>query len=84
MKLYYYIILIIISTISNRHSRFSITGCKLTVPNNMFQDLIATNNIESNIYIIEPYCRERVVEYNLYNELEAAKEALEVIKLLEI
>jgi hypothetical protein len=50
----------------------------------MFQDLITTNNIESNICIIEPYCRERVVEYNLYNELEAAKEALEVIKLLQI
>ena len=53
----------------------------------MFQDLMTTNNIESNnnmSYNTESYIRERVVEYNLYNELEAAKEALEVIKLLQI
>lgn len=57
----------------------------------MFQDLIMTyniesnntNNIESDKYI-ESYSRERIIEYNLYNELEAAKEALEVIKLLQI
>jgi hypothetical protein len=53
----------------------------------MLQDLITTNNIELNK--IESnnsmsYIRERAVEYNLFNELEAAKEALEIIKILQI
>ena len=58
----------------------------------MLQDLITTNNIELNnveLNKIESnnsmsYIRERAVEYNLFNELEAAKEALEIIKILQI
>ena len=44
--------------------------------NNMLQD-----SITNDLYI---YKRERVIEYNLYNELEAAQEALEVLKALEV
>lgn len=44
--------------------------------NNMLQD-----SITNDLYI---YKREREIEYNLYNELEAAQEALEVLKTLEL
>ena len=44
--------------------------------NNMLQD-----SITNDLYI---YKREREIEYNLYNELEAAQEALEVSKALEV
>ena len=44
--------------------------------NNMLQD-----SITNDLYI---YKRERELEYNLYNELEAAQEALEVLKALEV